>query len=466
MPQLIPPAAGVPAAWLDEARASLRLSSQLLLSQFSIMLMPLMDLITLAPLGAHTVAAAGLVNSLTALLLLFCFGVMQALAPLAGAAIGTSGGLPQARGILAQALVLSTVIGLLGSLLLHGSLFALPALGQDPAVVRQATAYAQPLSWALLPGAWLCAWRVGLPVLGHAQRLARVLLACALLHGLTNAVLVHGWRALPELGIQGIGWSYVLTYSIAAVLLAWHDWRAPWQVPSWSELGPGLVRLLGIGLPIGAVMAIEYTLFSGATLLMGQFGSLALASHAICLQWVTLTFIIPLAMSNTLLTRLSLAIGRANAGEVRRMVVVACGLAATFHVAVAGCCLLLPARMAQWLLPTTGADHEALLRLAVPMLQLAGVLQAFNGMSVVLAAVLRACQDTRAPLLQVFAGYWIAGLGSAWLLTFVIGPIGIWLGMCLGFSLTFAVLLQRTRHRLDQFADLFPQPESADAQPR
>lgn len=87
-------------------------------------------------------------------------------------------------------------------------------------------------------------------------------------------------------------------------------------------------------------------------------------------------------------------------------------------------------------------------------------------MAVVFAAVLRACRDTRAPLLQVFAGYWIAGLGSAWLLGEVLGPVGIWLGMCLGFGLTIVLLLRRVRQRLLNLSDIFPQPEVAHAQSR
>lgn len=481
MRRLLPATAHPRHDWLAEARASLDLSSQLLLGQVSLMLMPVMDLLTLAPLGAPALAAAGLLNSITALFLLFCFGVMQAMAPLAGAALGSPSGRALARQILGHGLTLSTAMGLLGALAMQAFLRALPALGQDPAVTQLASAYGPALSLALLPAAWLCAWRVGYPLLGQARPLARILLACALLHGLANVLLVHGWPPREGLGIQGLGWSYLLSYGLAAALLAWHDRKAavpstpmPMPMPMPTPTPPDdataarrwILRLLSIGLPIGAVMAIEYTLFTGSTLLMGRHGSLALAAHAVCLQWVTLSFIIPLAMSNTVLTRLSLAIGKEDPDEIHRVVVVACTIAAAFHAVMGACCLLMPAPMAQWMLPAASPDRAAMLDLAVPMLQLAGLLQTFNGLSVVLAAVLRACRDTRAPLLQVFAGYWLAGLGSAWLLAQTQGPLGIWQGMCLGFGLTFVVLLRRVRRRLLHLTDLLPQPESAHAQSR
>ncbi|HLO96935.1 MAG TPA: MATE family efflux transporter [Burkholderiaceae bacterium] len=459
--------------WLDEARASLSLSGHLLLGQVSLMLMPVMDIFTVAPLGSLPLAAVGLVNSFTALLLLFCFGVMQAIAPLAGKALATADGRQTARQILTQALLLASVMGLVAAFSTHLFVILVPHLGQDPAVAEAARRYADSMAIALVPAAWLTAWRVSYPLLGQARTLALTLAACALLHGLANQVLVHGFGDLAGLGIAGLGWSYALSYGVAAACFTAQDGLASARDPA-ARAGTDkavpdqawIRRLLSIGLPIGAVMAIEYTLFTGSTLLMGRHGGQALAAHAVAMQWVTLAFIIPLAMSNTVLTRLSLAIGRTDADEVRRVVNVACAIALGFHTAIALVYLLAPVPLAGWLLPAATQDREALTALAAPMLRLAALLQGFNGMAVVLAAVLRACRDTRAPLFQVFAGYWIAGLGSAWLLSEWLGPIGVWLGMCLGFGLTVFLLLGRVRQRLLHLSDIFPQPEVAHAQSR
>ncbi|MBB2484036.1 hypothetical protein H5407_02235 [Mitsuaria sp. WAJ17] len=458
--------------WFDEACSALTLSAHLLLGQVALMLMPLMDLFAVGPLGSSALAAVGLLNSFTALMQLFCFGVMQAIAPLTGAALAGVDGRHCARQILSQGLLLATIMGLAAAFATQLFAFAVPRLGQAPAVAQALRSYADAMAPALLPAAWLAAWRVAYPLLGQARLLALSLMACSLLHGVANRLLVHGLGELDGLGIAGLGWSYVLSYGLAAAFFAWQDERAaqaagaarspPPDAPAHAWMG----RLLAIGLPIGAVMAIEYTLLTGATLLMGRHGEQALAAHAIALQWVTLAFIVPLAMSNTVLTRLSLAIGRADTDGVRRVVSVSCGIALTFHVVIALVYVLLPTPLAGWLLPAVSQDREALQELATPLLQLAALLQAFNGMAVVFAAVLRACRDTRAPLFQVFAGYWIAGLGSAWLLSAALGPVGIWLGMCLGFGLTIVLLLRRVRQRLLHLSDIFPQPEVAHAQSR
>lgn len=459
--------------WFDEARTALSLSAHLLLGQIALMLMPMMDLVTVGSLGSSALAAVGLLNSFTALLLLFCFGVMQALAPLTGTALARADGQQGARQILSQGLLLASAMGLAAGFATQLFAVAVPHLGQAPAVALAVRSYADALTPALLPAAWLCAWRVAYPLQGQAPFLALTLVACSLLHALANRLLVHGLGDRDGLGLAGLGWSYLLSYGLAAACFSWQDSRAaarlagPRTAPPQTGAAAGWVQhMLSIGLPIGAVMAIEYTLFTGATLLMGRHGGQALAAHAIAMQWVTLAFIIPLAMSNTVLTRLSLAIGRMDTEEVRRVVGVSCGIALAFHVAIALLYVLAPAPLAGWLLPAGSQDREALLALAAPLMKLAALLQAFNGMAVVFAAVLRACRDTRAPLLQVFAGYWLAGLGSAWLLGAALGPVGIWLGMCLGFGLTIVLLLRRVRQRLLNLSDIFPQPEVAHAQSR
>ncbi|MGM9513915.1 MATE family efflux transporter [Roseateles sp. DB2] len=459
--------------WFDEARASLSLSGHLLLGQVSLMLMPVMDIFAVASLGSSTLAAVGLLNSFSALLLLFCFGVMQAMAPLAGSALASADGQRTARQILSQGLLLASAMGLTAAIATHCFAYMMPRLGQEAAVVQAARRYADVLALAMLPAAWLTAWRVSYPLLGQARPLALTLIACTLLHGMANQWFVHGMGSLAGQGIAGLGWSYVLSYGLAAVCFAILDRRAGARhciartAPSEKPREQAWIRrLLAIGLPIGAVMAIEYTLFTGSTLLMGRHGGQALAAHAVALQWVTLAFIVPLAMSNTMLTRLSLAIGKMDPEEVRRVVWVSCSIALGFHAAIAVVYALAALTLAGWMLPANSQDREALMALTAPLMQLAALLQAFNGMAVVLAAVLRACRDTRAPLLQVFAGYWIAGLGSAWMLGTLLGPIGVWLGMCLGFGLTIVLLLRRVRRRLLHLSDIFPQSEVAHAKSR
>ncbi len=59
--------------------------------------------------------------------------------------------------------------------------------------------------------------------------------------------------------------------------------------------------------------------------------------------------------------------------------------------------------------------------------------------------MLRGLQDTRWPMLFAAFGYWVAGLGSGYLLAFHggWGGIGIWTGFALGLGVVAVLMLGR-----------------------
>ncbi|HVL78702.1 MAG TPA: hypothetical protein VM346_05375, partial [Sphingomicrobium sp.] len=61
------------------------------------------------------------------------------------------------------------------------------------------------------------------------------------------------------------------------------------------------------------------------------------------------------------------------------------------------------------------------------------------------AAMLRGLQDTRVPMLFALFGYWLVGLGSSYLLAFVVGwrGLGVWVGLALGLAAVAVLMLWR-----------------------
>lgn len=461
-----------------ECRASLCMSGQLLVAQAALMSMPVMDVAMTAPLGLQAVAACGLVNSVAALWMLFCFGVMQAIAPLAGKA-SDGASLKTVHSLLGPGLIIASVIGLLAALTLLLLSPALTLMGHPPDVKLAVQHYAPSLAPAMLPAAWISTWRVVLPIVGQAWSLALALPGGAVLHALLNRLLLDGTDRLPSFGLTGLGLSYCLTYGFVALVIGLIYRRVSMTARGAArrkagsreaKVAPRLAptrELLSLGLPIGGVVAIEYTLLTGSTLLMARQGSVALAAHTVVLQWVTLVFVIPLVISHTLLTLLSLSLARAGAAEVRRTVANACASAVVFHALVAAMFLLFPDTLVDLLLPSGNTvDRETLRRTTGPLMQVAALLQALNGMAVILAAILRAFRDTQAPMWQVFAGYWLVGFGGVLVLGRVAGAVGIWWGMTLGFGLTIGLLQHRVRRRLRDLNDQVYSLEASHAQSR
>ena len=83
-------------------------------------------------------------------------------------------------------------------------------------------------------------------------------------------------------------------------------WRADW---------PRFRELWQLGLPIGATLAFEVTIFNGATFLMGLIGAAALAAHAIAIQIASLTFMVPLGLAQAATVRVGRAYGARRPGR-------------------------------------------------------------------------------------------------------------------------------------------------------
>ena len=138
-------------------------------------------------------------------------------------------------------------------------------------------------------------------------------------NALANWVLVFGHVGFPALGIFGSGLATALSNlllfgGLAAVVsvdrrfaryrLFGRFWRADW---------PRFRHILRLGLPIGATLAFEVTIFNAAVFLMGLIGTAALAAHMIAIQIASFTFMIPLGFSQAATVRIGLAQGAGDA---------------------------------------------------------------------------------------------------------------------------------------------------------
>ena len=88
-----------------------------------------------------------------------------------------------------------------------------------------------------------------------------------------------------------------------------HFWRIDWQL---------MRQLIVIGAPISISFLLEYGLFGAAGLLMGLISTTALAAHQIALQVAAILFMVPFGIGMAATVRVGHAIGRGDAGAVRR----------------------------------------------------------------------------------------------------------------------------------------------------
>jgi MATE family multidrug resistance protein len=210
-----------------------------------------------------------------------------------------------------------------------------------------------------------------------------------------------------------------------------------------------LRRILGLGLPIGGLQALEVGVFFTSAALMGLFGANALAAHQIALNCASITFMVPLGISQAATVRVAAERGAGVYAAARRAAIVALGIGVSFMSLSATLLWTLPLPIIGAYIATADPGNHEVVALALRFLAIAALFQIVDGVQVVAAGALRGYHDATVPMLLAAIGYWGIGFAGGWALAFPLdfGPIGLWWGFVLGLGAVATMLTLRLLYR-------------------
>lgn len=198
----------------------------------------------------------------------------------------------------------------------------------------------------------------------------------------------------------------------------------------------------------------EAGLFAATTHLMGLVGTAELAGHAIALQCVGLSFMVPMGVAQAATVRVGYAVGKRDWAAIGRAGSAAYLIGLGFMVVASFAMLLGGEVITALFLDVSQEDAAIAAGHAVGFLVIAAFFQLADGGQVLALGCLRGLKDTRVPMIIAVAGYWGAGLPVAVALTFWLGfgGVGLWIGLAIGLAVTAAALSARFFLR-DRFVD-------------
>ncbi|MFI2028216.1 MATE family efflux transporter [Streptomyces buecherae] len=361
----------------------------------------------------------------------------------------------EVRRIVQASLVLATLAGVVGALLMVLIGQGLTWVGQDARVADRAQSMLLALAPGLLPCLWFQAIRQFTVGMRRPQALLRITLASVAVNAGLNWVLIHGTWGLPELGLTGVGVATSLVHLLSCLALLAAAKRDPVLAPliTWRTRGADratLRTLTALGVPIAATYGSEAGFFSVTTLMAGSFGSAALAAHTAINQLVYIVFQIAVGLSHAASINVSRELALGHTHAARRLRNTALGCAGAVMTVVALVYLALPDLVLSPFLDAGSADDDAALDIARDLLFVIAVLQFFDCAQNIGVGLLRGLDDTRSGFRITVVGYWFVGLPAAALLGYVAGAdtLGIWLGLLIGLATTAVLLLARYRRAL------------------
>lgn len=327
----------------------------------------------------------------------------------------------------------------------------LRAFGQDPDLSAIAGDYMQIAGWGLLPALLIMVFKSFLSALERANIVLIATLGAAVANVGFNYALIFGNWGFPEMGAQGAAVASVLTTTLSfGVLVAYilihpavkrytlfqNLTRADW---------PALRHVFLLGWPIGLTLLAETGLFAAATLMVGWTDTVTLAAHGIVLQIASVSFMIPLGLSNVATIRAGNALGRKDELGLRRVAIVTYAAA----LVVALCAMVLFVALPEPLIrlfmkPDEPAVGQVLL-IGTGLLFVAAMFQLADSGQVIVLGLLRGVQETTWPMWITVVAYWGIGMPVAYGLGFGLdmGASGIWWGLVFGLAAAWAGLIWR-----------------------
>ena len=428
-------------------RALLTLGLPIVIGQIGIIILGFADTLMIGRHSTGELAAAGFVNNLFNLALIFSTGFAYGLTPCAGRLFG-QGKKSEVGRILKNSLAANTLLALVVSGIMAGVYLNIDRMGQPEELLPAMRPYFMCLLASLPFVMWFNGFKQFADSITDTKMSMWILLGGNLTNIVGNFLLIYGYLGLPELGLTGAGLATLVSRILMATVYAglffgtrrYALYREGFRTGQVNRADFG--ELNRLGWPIAGQMGMETASFSLSAIMVGWLGSTELATYQIMIAVSQVCFMMYYGMGAAVSVRISHFCGQHDWNNVRRTA------NQGFHLIllIAACsCLpifLLRHDIGGWF--TADATVSGMVAQVIfPFL----LYQFGDGLQINYANALRGIADVRPMLVFAFIAYFVISLPLSYVFGFVLhgGLFGIW--MSYPFGLTSAGLMYYFRFR-------------------
>ena len=251
-----------------------------------------------------------------------------------------------------------------------------------------------------------------------------------------NVVLVFGLGPIPSLGVVGLAIaSFVVRYFMGFALLIYcfklmrfsdhKDWNYYRQ-------------MMKIGLPISVAILVEFIAFNIIAIIMGRVSGVYAAAQNLVCTMTTISFMVPLAISNAIAVKVGFANGASNFIDLRKYAKVGTFMCACFMLLSA----MVFSSFPHFLVGLFTNDTN-LMKISVPIMYVLAVFQIFDGLQVALAGVFKGMKKTKIVLIANFVAYWLISIPLGYTLAFRyhLNIMGFWFGLLFAAIILCSIML-------------------------
>jgi MATE family, multidrug efflux pump len=431
---------------------TIKLATPVTIGQVGIMMMGVVDSLMVGRLGASSLAAAALGNSLSMIIFIIGIGISFAVTPLVAISLGANKN-HECGVYFRQSLIVNLSASVLIFAVIYFIAHLIKFMNQPNSVAAQAPSYTIILGASVIPLMLFQTYKQFIEGFSVMKPAMIITITANIINAGFNYLLIYGTFGFPKLGLDGAGWSTFVSRVFMACVLMFYvtlskrfkDYDVNFH---FKKLNMTIIRkILRLGLPSGFQYFFEVGAFAFAVIMIGWLGAKPLAAHQIAINLASISYMAVLGISAAGAIRVGRAVGMENVKEVRKAGFTAILLGAAFMTLMAVIFISL-----RNFLPALYISDKEVISIASSLLIIAGLFQIFDGIQGVGVGILRGLTDVKIPTAITFIAYWVLGLPIAYVLgfSFKLGVQGVWIGLLIGLAASAVMLTLRFNRRSKQ----------------
>ncbi len=415
------------------------------LSQLAQMATGFIDTVMAGHYSTDALAAIAIGTSLLHPILVFFLGLFLAFNPL----VAHLHGAEDNQGIRKHfhaAVFLAIVLSPVAVLALLNFGFVLTLLNIEPQVAQLAIDYLEATLWGMPCLLLFFALRFCNEGLFSTMAVMAITLFAIPVNALMNYWFIYGGFGLEAMGAVGVGYATALTWLFMFIGMAIYTIVAnkyqslklfkDFSLPDWT----GFKSIFALGLPVAITLGFEITMFAAVSLMIARYPVEMMGGHQIAMNIASLTFMIPLGLSQAITARVSYFKGKGDPQALKIAGFTGIGTCVLIMTLSASMMMLIPN-----LLVSIYTSDPKLLEVSAGLLFFAALFQFSDGLQVSSSGALRGLKDTKMPMIITAISYWLVGFPIGYYLAeFQNYQVnGYWIGMIFGLSTAAVLLLGR-----------------------
>lgn len=423
-------------SFFNTIKALLIFSYPIVLGQLGQMLIGAGDVFVAAHYSSNATASISIANAILTVIFFTGFGLLQSIAPILSKKRAEQ---DSASKYLNLTLIYCIVLSLIFTLISLFTGLLIPSFGFDKNLIPDIQDYMYICSFSFLSA------YIYQAIKEYLQSYEKVFFAnfISILAIFINLILawglVFGFGIIPPLGLKGLGLSALIVRAFMGISLIIYCHN---QFCKKIYIDVEYIKdLFKIGYPIALGLFLELMAFSLITLIIGKISSIQVATHNIVLTLASITFMVPLSISDALSVKIAYSYGQKNYKALVEYLYAGLTLTLIVMGAFASVFFMIP----EVLIKCFSLDKNIIV-IGSKLLFIAGIFQIFDGTQITLSGALRGLGFTKSILLTMILSYWLVGIPLGLYLAFEhdLNIFGLWIGLALSLftsSIVFGLIL-------------------------